>query len=208
MEVETESGIALPLERVGVPENGAAAQRVLLVVQTDPEDREQQWLSAYRDPSDVVYRVRPRGIGETRWTEKNPPNYVARAHVLVGRTIDTGRVLDVAAVARRLAKMHAGVPVHVAGQGTAAILAAYAALWTPDIAAVAAHQPPVTHNDAAAPQFLNVLRVGDVPDLLGLLAPRPLVIDSDALQFDRVAEFYAAAGAAERVEVRKTGDSE
>jgi dienelactone hydrolase len=195
MQVETESGIALPLERIAVPANGEAPKRVLLVVQLDVEDREQRWVDGYRDPGDVIYRVRPRGIGETRWTRKNPPNYVERAHVLLGRTVDTGRVLDVVAVARRLGKMHSEVPVHLAGHGAAAILAAYAALWAPEIAGIDAHEPLVTHSDSAAPQFLNVLRVGDVPDLLGLLAPRPLVIESSNPRFDKIGELYEAAGA-------------
>jgi dienelactone hydrolase len=194
MQVETETGIVVPLERIAVPANGEAPKRVLLVVQTDTDDREQRWLDAYRDPGDVIYRLRPRGIGETRWTQKNPPNYVARAHVLLGRTVDTGRVLDVIAVARRLGKMHSELPVHVAGHGAAAVTAAYAALWASEIAGIDAHEPPVTHGDAAAPQFLNVLRVGDVPDLLGLLAPRPLVIDSRDQRFDKVGELYKAAG--------------
>jgi hypothetical protein len=204
-QVETETGIVVPLERIAAPANGDAPKRVLLVVQTDVDDREQRWLDAYRDPGDVIYRIRPRGIGETRWTRKNPPNYVERAHVLLGRTVDTGRVLDVVAVARRLDKMHSEVPVHVAGHGAAAILAAYAALWAPEIVGVAAHKPPATHTDAAAPQFLNVLRVGDVTDLLGLLAPRSLVIGSDEARFEKVVAYYAAARATDRLEIRKSG---
>lgn len=202
MEVETESGIALPLERWAVPGDDAMPRRVLLVVQMDAADREQTWLAAIRQEGDVVYRVRPRGIGETRWTRKDPPNFIERSHVLLGRTVDTGRVLDVAAVARRLARMHPDVPVHVAGQGPGALLAAYAALWTPEIAGVAAHRPPLTHQDAAAPQFLNVLRVGDVPELLGLLAPRALVIDTDEPRLGKVAEYYRAGGASDRLVLR------
>jgi hypothetical protein len=205
MQVETEPGIALPLERIAAPENGAAPQRVLLVVQVDTEDREQKWLESHRHAADVIYRLRPRGIGETRWTRKNPPNYVERSHVLLGRTVDTGRLLDVAAVARRLARMHPDIPIHVAGHASAALLAAYAAVCTLEIAAVVAHEPPATHYDGAAPQFLNVLRVGDVPDILGLLAPRPLGIETDEPRFAKVAEYYRAAGAADRLEVRGTG---
>jgi dienelactone hydrolase len=205
MQVETETGIVVPLERIAAPANGDAPKRVLLVVQTDIDDREQRWLDAYRDPGDVIYRIRPRGIGETRWTRKNPPNYVERAHVLLGRTVDTGRVLDVVAVARRLGKRHSEVPVHVAGHGAAAILAAYAALWAPEIAGVAAHEPPASHGDAAAPQFLNVLRVGDVTDLLALLAPRSLVIGSDEARFEKVVAYYTAARATDRLEIRKSG---
>jgi hypothetical protein len=101
--------------------------------------------------------------------------------------------------------MHPDIPIHVAGHAPAALLAAYAAVWTPEIAAVVAHEPPATHHDASAPQFLNVLRVGDVPDILGLLAPQPLVIETDDPRFANVAEYYRAAGAVDRLEIRHTG---
>ena len=56
--------------------------------------------------------------------------------------------------------------------------------------------PPATHMDTAAPQFLNVLRVCDVPDTLGALAPRPLrVKGADRGRFARTAAAYEAAGA-------------
>src|SRR5262249_52876335 len=42
----------------------------------------------------------PRGTGKTEWTRKSPPNYVARAHVLLGGTVDEGRVRDIAATIR------------------------------------------------------------------------------------------------------------
>jgi hypothetical protein len=51
--------------------------------------------------------------------------------------------------------------------------------------------------DLAAPQFLNLLRVCDVPEMLGLLAPRPLkIMESKRDESrDRVAAAYRAAGA-------------
>jgi hypothetical protein len=54
--------------------------------------------------------------------------------------------------------------------------------------------------DNAAPQLLNVLRVCDVPDALGLIAPRPLtLIDADAADFKRTADAYEAAGASDKL---------
>ena len=47
------------------------------------------------------------------------------------------------------------------------------------------------------PALLNVLRACDIPDVLGMLAPRPLVVyaaQSPAL--DKTATIYQAAGAA------------
>ena len=133
-----------------------------------------------------------------RWTRRNPPNYVARSHALLGRTVDAGRVWDIAAAARLLHEEARGrFPVHIAGRGSAGILAAYAALLEPSIAAVTIADPPATHMDAAAPVLLNVLRVCDIPDVLGMLAPRPLMLlGTDGEAFRRTAQAYETAGAA------------
>lgn len=141
----------------------------------------------------------PRGMEGTVWTQRNPPNYVERSHALLGRTVDTGRVWDVIAAARwlHLRPEHADVPLYVAGEGPGAVLAAYAALLEPDIAGVIAVDPPASHMDAKAPQFLNVLRVCDIPEVFGMLAPRPLtVIGGPSELLTKVARIYAAAGAA------------
>jgi hypothetical protein len=54
-----------------------------------------------------------------------------------------------------------------------------------------------------APAFLNVLRVADVPTLLGLLAPRRLLIrTSTPERFADTATIYAAAGAPDSLVLR------
>jgi hypothetical protein len=54
-----------------------------------------------------------------------------------------------------------------------------------------------------APAFLNILRVADVPTLLGLLAPRPLSIrTATPRRFTETVRIYAAAGAADSVVLR------
>ena len=66
-------------------------------------------------------------------------------------------------------------------------------------------EPPASHVEPNAPQFLSVLRVLDVPEALGLLAPRRLTLQSaPAGLADRVAAVYATAGASARLE-RTTG---
>ena len=46
-----------------------------------------------------------------------------------------------------------------------------------------------------APQFLNVLRVCDISDVLGMLAPRRLTVyDGNNDLGEKVARIYAAAG--------------
>jgi hypothetical protein len=84
----------------------------------------------------------------------------------------------------------------VLGEGAAGILATYAALWESDIAGVMLNEPPLSHMDDEAPQFLNVLRVCNIPDVLGMLAPRELTVyGKRADLLDKVAEIYDAAGA-------------
>ncbi len=190
----SEEGIKVHLERIA---EGSA--RVVMVVRNpDPNEDVSTLVRRISKPGDRVYVCSPRGVDRTRWTQKNPPNYVERSHVLLGRTVDTGRVWDIIATARALREQ--GLPVHVAGQGPAAILGVYAALLEPEIAGAIAVNPPASHMDADAPQFLNVLRVCDVPDALGMLAPRPLTLEGfedNALR--KVAQIYASAEASERL---------
>jgi hypothetical protein len=149
-----------------------------------------------------VYLLQPRGGGRQAWTQKSPPNYVKRAHVLFGQTVEQGRVWDIAAAVRyRPPETAAGERKHwrVMGRGRAGILAAYAALLEPDIAEIIVIDPPVSHREG--PIFLNVLRILDIPEALGLLAPKKLTLSNagnDA--FDRTVQIYRLAGAADKLQ--------
>lgn len=190
------------------------AERVLLVVLgPDESGTPDAWVQAVKAEGEVVVFCEPRGVGATRWTRKNPPNYVERSHALLGRTVDTGRVWDVAAAAKFLATTwsasarNSGAAgqspatqaptIRVAGRGASAIVAAYAALWANEITAVHLESPPATHGDSQAPQFLNILRVADVPTMLGLLAPTPLhIVGARGETFEVTRRIYESAGAA------------
>jgi hypothetical protein len=145
-----------------------------------------------------VWLLEPRGAGRTRWTRKSPPNYVERAHALLGETVDRGRVRDICSVVRWQAVDHKTGGWRVVGRGQAGVLAAYAALFEPSIAEVVVIDPPASHKDG--PYFLGVLRTLDVPDALGLVAPRPLtLIGAKDRAFERTAKAYEAAGAKEKL---------
>ncbi len=197
LRLESEPGIEVGLQP-SPPAPAGKATRLLLVVRNADGRPPCDWLARVRLTGDEVWLCAGRGVDGTRWTRKNPPNYVERAHALFGRTVDTGRVWDIAAAARYLhARGEGQPPVYVAGEGPAAVLAAYAALWEPDIAGALLARPPLSHMDGAAPPLLNVLRVCDIPDVLGMLAPRPLVVYAPrAATLDKVAAIYKAAGAA------------
>jgi dienelactone hydrolase len=200
--VRTEDNIEVPVRRVRRTEANGKADRIVLAVRTpDTEESLAKLIGATCKPTDTVYMCAPRGIGETKWTRRNPPNYVERSHALLGRTVDTGRVWDLIAAARYLRRQAGNkVPVHLLGGNSAAILAAYAALWEQDIAGVIVADPPSSHMNPDAPQFLNVLRVCDIPEALGLLAPRALtIVDCEPKTVSKVGAIYASAGAPHRL---------
>jgi dienelactone hydrolase len=201
--VETEEGIVIPEERV-FGDSREAPKRVLLLVAGAEADQPRP--KEIAEEGNLVYRVETRGVDVTRWTHKDPPNYVERAHALLGRTIDSGRVWDVAAVARSLkARFGKETPVVVVGSGSAGVIATYAALLEPDIGGVILIAPPNSHMDKDAPALLNVLRVLDIPEAIGLLAPRPVTLrDADATLSDRVAAIYRVTGAPDRLTVNRS----
>jgi cephalosporin-C deacetylase-like acetyl esterase len=132
------------------------------------------------------------------WTTKSPPNYVNRAHALLGLTVDQGRVRDIIATAKMAWKTPTNNKWSVAGFGEDGILAAYAALFEPSIKEVIVINPPSSHKDG--PHFLGVLRVLDIPEALGLLAPTPLtIVGGTDPAFDRTEEIYRLAGAADKL---------
>jgi hypothetical protein len=88
--------------------------------------------------------------------------------------------------------------IGVAGRGKAGILGAYAALFESCISEILLVDPPVSHKDG--PTLLNVLRVLDIPETLGLLAPRHLtLINAGDKDFDAVEQIYKVAGYADRI---------
>jgi hypothetical protein len=119
---------------------------------------------------------------------------------MLGRTVDRGRVRDVLATVQLWEKEIRAYPNApkdswiLSGRGQGGILAAYAALFEPSIKEVVVINPPKSHKEG--PYFLNVMRVLDIPEALGLLAPTPLtIIGGDDQAFARTAEIYRLAGA-------------
>jgi dienelactone hydrolase len=143
--------------------------------------------------------LEPRGVA-SEWTRKSPPNYVERAHALLGRTVDSSRIWDIIATVRFLnAQKDSKFRWRVAGKGQAAVLAVYAALLEPSITEVIVVDPPNSHREG--PIVLNVLRVQDIPDALGLLAPRKLtLVNARDKAFDRTEQIYKLAGASDKLQ--------
>jgi hypothetical protein len=112
---------------------------------------------------------------------------------LLGRTTESGQVADVLAAAAQVLNGQRGVNWNIIGRHKAGVVAGYAALLEPRLGGVTAIDPPASHRDG--PIFPNVLRVLDVPEAFGLLAPRPLhITTSQATAFDRVRKLYDLGG--------------
>ncbi|MBC7815696.1 MAG: prolyl oligopeptidase family serine peptidase, partial [Planctomycetaceae bacterium] len=181
----------------------AKPNRLWLVVLNadEPEGKLPAWANDVLPKGQPATVLSPRGSGEfSAWTRKNPPNYVERAHALLGRTVDAGRVWDVQATARWLHEAEGNeLSIGVLGKGQAGVLGAYAALFENCIAEVTLVDPPSTHRDG--PHFLGVMKVLDVPDALGLLAPRQVkLVNTKDTAFDRAINAYKASGYEGRIE--------
>jgi hypothetical protein len=198
--LKTEPGIEVDLRTDLEKKVRDTKTAVLLVLNPDDQDNLREppfWTRPFTEGAQV-HVLMPRGGGSRKWTRKSPPNYVERAHALLGRTVDEGRVWDIAATVRYLDEKAGGkLRWKVVGRYQAGVLAAYAALFEPSIAEVVAVEPPPSHEKG--PTFLNVLRVLDIPEAFGLLAPRPLtLVNAEPKGTMRTRQLYGAAGAREK----------
>jgi hypothetical protein len=202
LELTTEPGLPFLLSS-GLQEDAPTDSKrgLLVVLNEDDPDRAvvPAWVKTLRNGREVRL-LAPRGSVFRKWSRKSPPNYVERSLALLGQTLDEGRVRDIVS-AMRLLQEGPGQRRSwtVAGRGQAGILAVYAALLEPSIKEVVIVDPPKSHRDG--PIFLNVLRVLDIPEALGLLAPRRLtLINAKDKAFDRTEEIYRLAGAADKLQ--------
>src|SRR6185369_17005614 len=189
----TEPEIRLLLDRVNSKKPNAHADGVLLILNASDEGKSGElpfWATIF-DEGGPIHILKPR----SGWTRKNPPNYVERSHALLGQTVDQGRVLDIAATLRFLSEKDGGkTKWKVVGRREAGVLAAYAALFEPTISEVIAVDPPSSHHQG--PTLLNVLRTCDIPEAMGLLAPKKLtLVNAEEKMLKRVQMIYTTAGA-------------
>jgi dienelactone hydrolase len=202
-ELSAEDGLGfLGMALKSSPTGDKTASLAVLNPDEDPFKAAKVW--GERFPKDSFsYSISPRGGVGSVWTRKNPPNTVERSLVLLGQTADSGRVRDVAAVLVmwKTEKKESEGRVRVMGSGPAGVIAAYATVFVPGIVdEVVILDPPTSHRDG--PHFLNVMRVLDIPEALGLLAPdiKLTLVGEKAKDkaFDRTAAIYKAAGVADK----------
>lgn len=172
---------------------GDKTRGLLWVTLEDTAKAEKAALEAAKE-ADVgtLVIVAPRGCGGTAFTRKSPPNTIERSLFLLGETLDRGRLRDVNEGRGQAGRDNPGVKQWViGGEGQAGVIAAYASSASDEVYLV---RPTTTHKDG--PHFPGILRVTDIPEVLGLLAPRKLtIVGSRDKAFDHTAKMYDLAGA-------------
>lgn len=93
-------------------------------------------------------------------------------------------------------------PVAIYGQGYTAPLAIYAGILNPGISEIVIADPPSTHEEPQTPEFLGVLRIGDLPQNLALAYPRPITLVGKMPEaYGWTRQLYEKLGAGDRFRV-------
>lgn len=194
MWLETEQGITVRMRKAGGNADGKNV--VLWVAGSDGEFGRIDDIQKRFADAGPVFVLEPRGFGATKWTRKNPPNYVERAHFLLGRTVDAGRVWDVIAAAKYLSESNPGRRITLGGEKLGAGLALTAAALSETADELNLLAPPKSFMEPQAPQFLQILRTCDIPHLLGLVAEVPVELSGpNTAQMAETARKIARAAA-------------
>jgi dienelactone hydrolase len=129
--------------------------------------------------------VAPRGLGLTAWSgDAKQSTHMRRRLMLVGQTVDSLRVWDI----RRAVSALKTLPgwqdsrLTLRAEGTLACDALYAAVLEPGMAELELWRLPASHQ--IGPDYLNVLRVLDVPQAMALATERTRILLHDVTAAD------------------------
>jgi hypothetical protein len=115
----------------------------------------------------------PRGVGLTAWSgDPKQLTRIRRRFMLLGQTVDGMRVWDIRRAIQTLHYVRADdrAKVELHADGVTSVNALYAALFESNVRKLVLTNLPKTQ--AGGPDYLNVLRVTDVPQVLGLLGDK------------------------------------
>jgi dienelactone hydrolase len=126
-----------------------------------------------------VVWLAPRGVGPAAWSGNAlRQTQIRRRFMLLGQTVDGMRVWDIRRGLEALRHIRGlappGAPVSLYARGSMAANALYAALFEDEVASLELSGLAGSHRDG--PDYLNVLRVLDIPQALGLLGERIAVV--------------------------------
>ena len=113
--------------------------------------------------------IAPRGIGPTAWDPADD-KHIRRRFMLLGQTLGGMRVWDVrrAIQAVRAVDDLSDTPLRLNAESHMAAVALYATLFEPQVDALDLYDLPRSHQQG--PDFLNVLKVLDVPQTVAMVA--------------------------------------
>lgn len=201
--MESEEGVEVRL--LQSPSKGTGLPAVLYVA-SDGEDPAA--VGAFLNPVSgaearkaILY---PRGVSETPWNRTTWRDMM-RNSMHVGRSVDSMRLWDVLQAIRVLQADPAvdGKRITLAGKGTSAALALYAAILNETVEQVVMLEPPSTHVEG--PFFLGVLRYTDLPEAAALVAPRRVLFyNRMPPAYEAARQIFAAQGAAANLGVTMT----
>jgi dienelactone hydrolase len=141
------------------------------VAATNFESLKQQVMSGT-----VLVYFPPRGIGLTApGADARKQTQIRRRYMLLGQTLDGMRVWDIrrACQAVRTMPLTVSSRLELSGKNQMAVNVLYASLFEPGIEGLVLDSPPASHR--AGPDYLNVLRVLDVPQAMAMAAERSTV---------------------------------
>jgi len=115
----------------------------------------------------------PRCVEPAAWqADTKKANQIRRRYMLLGQTLDSMRVWDLRCAAQAVKALpeFKEVPLYVKAKRQMGVNAAYAALFEPEIQKLKLEDLPASHMEG--PDYLCVLKVGDIRQALELLAKR------------------------------------
>lgn len=146
-------------------DNMAPTQIVMRVWLTAKRAAEERFISAGSKlmPAELVFTVNAEN-------EKKQIQ-IRRRHMLLGETADSVRVNEIvqAIKAIRASSQFGKLPLRVEAEGTMAVNALYASLFAP-VDELVLTRPPASHMNG--PDYLNILRVLDIPQAVAMASER------------------------------------
>ena len=158
--------------QVQVPE--AFGEKAAAPLSTEAKRSIDAMLQTLKQQRKLTAFVAPRGLGPTAFSaDARRLVQIRRRCMLLGQTLDSTRVWDIrrsCQAVRVLPGKRDSIPLRLESRGAMAINTLYASLFEPAVAGLTLHSPPRSHR--SGPDYLNVMRVLDVPQAVAMAAER------------------------------------
>ena len=148
-----------------------------------------------------VSMVEVRGTGQTAmeeqlaWSER-------RALGVLGLTLPERQIVDMLGAISVVAAQSQVGEIAAFGRGRTCVHAIYASLLDISVSEIVLEAPPETHLDPETPELPGVLRVGDLPQNLALVFPRPITFVGEVPPaYQWTVDLYERLGMGDRIRV-------